>query len=97
MAYYQAAKVDMNQAVIVAELRQLGYDVDVVSHAHRRGGGGYDLVVSAHGYGLRVEVKRPGEGLNDNEQTYWDEQRHPENLIIARCAEDILNWFSERV
>ena len=89
-------KPDANQAEIVAQLRELGYDVDIVCNLP----GLYDLVVSGvrldgakrmlDVVGLRVEIKQPGERLNANEESYWEKQNHRRNLIIAESVEDIL-------
>ena len=89
------AKPDANQAAIVAELRGLGFDVDLVHRLKNL----YDLIVTGvptwadHPVAVRVEVKMPGKKLNDNEAKYWSEQRHGGNLIIATCAEDVVAWF----
>lgn len=89
-----ASRSDANQSSIVADLRRLGFDVDVV---HRLKGL-YDLVVSGlptwadRAVAVRVEVKTPRGRLTDGEKEYWDSQKH-DNLIVARCAEDVLAWF----
>lgn len=89
------AKPDANQAAIVAELRGLGFDVDLVHRLKNL----YDLVVTGipawadRPVAVRVEVKMPGKKLNENEAKYWSEQRHGGNLIIATSAGDVLEWF----
>ena len=90
-----AAKVDRNQPAIVAELRKLGFDVDHVHQVKNL----YDLVVTGVPVGhkqaaaVRVEVKMPGGALTEGEQGFWDNQLHPDNLIVAESAEDVLRWF----
>jgi hypothetical protein len=91
----RAAKVDGNQVQIVRELRELGFDVDIISQLKRK----YDLVVSGFHYeyrrtvGLRVEVKMPKMKLSADEVKYWDVQKNPYNLIIATQTKDVLDWF----
>lgn len=93
-------KPDGNQAEIVKELRDKGYTVDIICNLP----GLYDLVVTGHywlrGYkicipavSVRVEVKMPGKKLNKNEQKYHDNDKHEENLIVAYCAQDVIDWF----
>ena len=80
--------------MMVEELRARGYDVDLVF----REKGLYDLVVSgvprwaSRAVGLRVEAKRVGGSLTQDEQEYWSKQRH-DNLIRAESAQDVLDWF----
>lgn len=95
------AKVDRNQAQIVAELRQLGFDVDIVHREKKL----YDLVVSGKKIicdgtvcctpicAVRVEIKMPGCKLTPDEDEYWQKQNHPECLIIAESSDDVLRWF----
>ena len=95
-------KPDANQAEIVEELRSLGFDVDIVCNLP----GLYDLVVSGIRWyypngptcSVRVEVKREKGWLNETEVEYHDAQNHPESLIVAECADDVMKWFgrSER-
>ena len=91
-------KPDKNQAEIVAELRVLGFDVDIVCDLP----GIYDLVVSGQRWeypddyfdvAVRVEVKSEGGKLNDTEEKYFENQKHKGSLIVAYCTEDILRWF----
>lgn len=88
------AKVDGNQAQIVADLRALGFDVDLVHRLKRL----YDLVVSGvplwgnEAVAVRVEIKMQGEPLTDGEREYWHAQKH-HNLIQATCTQDVLDWF----
>ena len=100
---HYGTKPDANQNEIIEELRARGYDVDIVSSLP----GLYDLVVSGDKYmgvegldrdvylpcSVRVEVKMPGKKLNETEKEYHAAQRHPNTLIIAESAEDILRWF----
>ncbi len=89
-------KSDANQAEIVEGLRKLGFDVDIVSGLK----GIYDIVVSGKKLmefssvcSLRVEIKPEKGELNETEVKYWESQKHVGSLIIARCTEDILEWF----
>ena len=97
-------KPDSNQAEIVADLRKLGYDVDIICDLP----GLYDLVVSGEketGYvdidngieemtcSVRVEIKSPFGELNHTEVEYFSSLNHPSSYIVARCTEDILRWF----
>jgi hypothetical protein len=89
------AKPDGNQSAIVAELRGLGFDVDLV---HRLKGL-YDLVVTGiptwadRPVAVRVEVKVGKAKLSPAEADYWSRQRHSDNLIRANCADDVIAWF----
>lgn len=92
------ARPDGNSQGIVDALRELRFDVDIMPIPNR-----YDIVVSGVKLGpnkemcgevsVRVEIKRPGENLNANEESYWEKQNHPDSLIIAYSAEDVLRWF----
>lgn len=92
------ARPDKNAIGIIRELRKLGFDVDVMPMPNN-----YDLVVSGKKYdeyipfgcicAVRVEVKQPGQKLNENEEAYWDKQNHKGNLIIAESVSDVLRWF----
>jgi hypothetical protein len=93
----RASKSDANQPEIVKELRELGFDVDVVSREKRL----YDVVVSGIAawapcpVGLRVEIKVNDKApLTRCELEYWREQHH-DNLIRATCVEDVLRWFGK--
>lgn len=95
MTLSYAAKRDANQPEIVADLRELGFDVDIVHRLKKL----YDLVVTGYNRrhncvcALRVEVKMPGEELTEDEMKYWNKQEHWEALIIAESADDVLKWF----
>ncbi len=94
-------KPDKNQRQIIDELEALGFDVDRICDLP----GMFDLVVSGRKIvpkrignsdvvcAVRVEVKSEKGKLNETEQKYFDAQKHKDNLIIARCTEDILEWF----
>jgi len=93
-------KPDGNQAKIVKELRSLGFDVDIVCDLP----GLYDLVVSGNKWvqsckqtipavAVRVEIKAKRGVMYPSETKYFELQRHPENYIVARCTEDVLEWF----
>lgn len=90
-----AASVDGNQAEIVEQLQGAGFDVDLVFRLPSL----YDLVVSGQPrwaprpVSVRVEVKVPGGALTSDEADYWESQRHPGSLIIARSVDDVLRWF----
>lgn len=91
----RAARIDLNQPQMVADLRALGFDVD---HVHTLKGF-CDLIVSGvptwadRAVGLRVEVKNGEKAtLTDDEREYWFAQKH-RNLIVARSVDDVLRWF----
>jgi len=95
-------KPDANQGQIVEELRELGYDVDIVCDLP----GLYDIVVSGTkpmepgvlAYdcvcSVRVEIKSEGGELNDTEKEYLERQNHKGSYIMARSTEDVLQWFN---
>ena len=98
-------KKDANQAQIVAELRALGFDVDIIADLP----GLYDLVVSGDKIvisdlnawvyvpaSVRVEIKQPGKDLSESEALYAAMQHHPDTLIKAHSTEDVLGWFNAR-
>jgi len=85
-----AAKVDANQAEIVAALRSAGYSVALT---HRNGEGFPDLVVGletdkGHRYNVLMEVKRDHEKLNDREVDFHSEWRG-QIAIVRSIAEAI--------
>ena len=93
-------KPDLNQAQIVDELRNLGFDVDVVCDLP----GLFDLVVSGNKWiqaaemtipavSVRVEVKSKNGTMTDSELDYYDGLRNPNSYIVAYCLDDILNLF----
>ena len=97
-------KPDANQAEIVAELRKLGYDVDIVCDLP----GIFDIIVSG-GFeyltgdldyyqitkecSVRVEIKSEKGKLNETEQKYYEAQNHKGSYIVARNVKDITDWF----
>ena len=99
----QKSRKDLNQTTIVKELRELGYDVDVVERP-------YDIVVSgaiirsigqapfnqctvSWHCSLRVELKSEKGKLSDSQQEYFDKQKHKGSIIVAYNVEDITSWF----
>ncbi len=96
-------KPDKNQAGIVAELRKLGYDCDIVCDLP----GLYDIVVSGRrlmfqqGWqhrvycecSVRVEIKSEKGKLNETEEKYYEAQNHKGSYIVARNVKDITDWF----
>lgn len=95
MGFRRAARVDGNQAQVVRELRALGFRVDIVSQLKKL----YDLVVTGRMYvsgevrTVRVELKVEGGTLTVDEIEYHRAEPYTETLIIARCTEDVLDWF----
>jgi len=94
-------KPDANQAQIIADLTQLGFFVqDVSKLAHL----GFDILVWGwHGVLnrpalLAVEVKTPGGTLTKREREVQEmviTGFGPEApYLVARCTEDILDWFT---
>jgi len=79
---------DTNQNAIVLELRQIGFDVDILSQYPRHP---YDLVVTRNGYSVRIELKSPGEKLTPREQTLQDARNYP--VLVAYSTADVLAWF----
>ena len=59
-----AAKVDANQADIVAALRRIGATVQCL---HQVGHGCPDLLVGWHGENILLEVKMPGGDMTPDE------------------------------
>lgn len=66
----RAKRTDCNQREIVADLRKRGYAVDVRSDV---GKGLPDLIVYDGSILRLVEVKMPGEDLNEREFKWWTE------------------------
>ena len=88
-------KPDANQAEIFAALRDMGFTVIDVSSLPVPALDGF---VNGYHHGrncttwAQVEIKMPGEQLNDKEWTYFCE--HPDlDIIKAECAEDVLRWY----
>ncbi len=78
-------KTDLNQPELVRTARQIGASVHITAAL---GCGFPDLVIGYRGVTYLVEVKRPGEGLTDDEREFfltW-RGRAPE---VARTREDL--------
>ena len=84
----QIAKVDRNQKAIVAELRQLGFSVTIMSQL---GKGIPDILVGKHGISLPVEIKMPGEEMTDAEVKWFVNWFG--SGIIAETTEEIISEF----
>lgn len=80
-----AKRTDANQAALMADLRRLGA---TVLDLHTLGKGAPDLLVAWGGSNVLVEVKRPGESLNELQQQWHATWLGP--VIIATSAEDVL-------
>lgn len=65
----RAARVDANQAGIVAALRKAGASVEPI---HDVGRGVPDLLVGYRAANLLIECKLPSEGLNERQQAWFD-------------------------
>ena len=87
------ARIDINQAQIVADLRQLHAVVWVLSSL---GGHVLDLLVAFRGRCLPVEIKSPGGELTENERESIEELRAVGvEAIVATCAEDVIEKMQE--
>lgn len=88
-------RTDTNQAQIVRELREAGY---AVRDTHALGSGFPDIIVARdgiHGVQVLVEIKTSwAEHLTDDEREFF--QVWPGAKIVATCAKDVIDWFSER-
>lgn len=92
----RAAKVDANQPSMFTELRSAGFHVMPM---HTLGEGRPDALVT--GYSLRldcvaallVEIKTENGTLTGPEKKFFREYPEGGPLIIARSADDILQWF----
>ena len=82
---------DLNQAVIVSHLRQIGASVRVVSQH----GIGFDLLVAYRRMVYLVEVKRPGKSqdLTDNEAQTMAKFS---NYLVIECVDDFLRQTIRR-
>lgn len=91
----RAKKIDVNQPLIVNQLRRCGFSVAVTSQL---GQGFPDIVVGKYGKNLLVELKDPDKPASARKLTP-DEQKFHEawqgNIIIALTVEDILNEFNK--
>ena len=91
-----AAKTDLNQKPMVAQIRRAGFHVHPT---HRLGAGFPDLIVTGYSMkrnavlALLVEVKQEREGLTADEIEFHEGYPLDGPLIIARSADDVLRWF----
>ncbi len=86
----QIARVDTNQAQIVAAARKLGAGV---LHLHQVGQGCPDLLLGIHGINLLIEVKVPGADLTPQEALFhmtWRGQ-----VAIVRSVEELVEVMKE--
>ena len=100
------SRKDLNQVAVVKELRERGYDVDVVERP-------YDIVVSGKRYfylqygnitediykdsitcSVRVELKSEKGKLSDSQKKHIENLKHPGSFIVAYNVEDIEAWFN---
>lgn len=101
-------KPDKNQKQIVDDLRKLGFDVDVICNlpglfdiivSGRRyfrlqyGNNTEDIYTDNITCSVRVEIKSEKGELNATEKDYFEAQKHRGSYIVARCVEDVLDWF----
>lgn len=77
-------KVDANQPVIVAALRTVGALVVDMSGVGR---GFPDLVATRHGRAYFIEVKRPGEELNDIQVEFLTKWTGPTIHVVHTALE----------
>lgn len=80
------AKVDINQPAIVESFRVRGAQV---LHLHQVGDGCPDLLVGYRGALGLVEVKRPGEGLNPDQQQFFSQWGTAYPVYVVRSDEDV--------
>ena len=88
MTARRAAKVDVNQPAIVADIRALGW---TVQHLHSLGQGCPDILVGAEGTNYLFEIKNPEyyDGkLPDDEKEWHDMWRG--QVDVVETIEDIL-------
>lgn len=89
----RAAKKDANHAQIVRELKQVGA---CVLELYRVGQGCPDVLVAWRGYQVLVEIKQEKGKLTDDEIAFF-QGWYPGLAIIARCSEDVIDWFTQRL
>lgn len=82
----RVARVDGNQAEIVAALRRVGA---TVQHLHTVGQGCPDLAVGRAGQTYFIEVKRPGEKLTPDEAR-WHEAWNGHVAIVHDVDEALV-------
>ena len=88
----RAAKVDTNQAAIVAALRQAGYGVQSLAAV---GGGCPDLLVAAGTRNVLLEVKRPKRGVFTSDQLRWW-AAWPGELHVVRTPDEAAQAMRRR-
>ena len=81
----RAARVDTNQAEIVAALRAIGAQVE---HLHTLGKGCPDILVGYRGTNYLLEIKSPGGKLTDDER-YWRELWRGQVAVVYSADEAI--------
>ena len=103
------SRKDTNQVAIVKELRELGYDVDVIERP-------YDIVVSGEKYkypetpnynpqpgdilcwatpcSVRVELKSEKGKLSESQKIYYAKQNHKGSILVAYNIQEIIDWFN---
>ena len=106
----QKSRKDLNQTAVVKELRERGYDVDVVERP-------YDLVVSGRYYSpyrddtsyntlsvaVRVELKSEKGKLSESQEKYTAGLKYPGSFLVATSSADdpmpavrkIEKWFGK--
>jgi len=80
----RAAKVDANQPEIVAYLRAHGFSVE---HLHMVGEGCPDIMVGRDEVNYLIEIKVPGEKLNER-QVKWHGKWRGQKMTVW-CVEDL--------
>lgn len=92
------AKTDLNQQEVVGTLRKLGYHVWLT---HRLGQGSPDMVVTGYHHRLDetmvllVELKTATGKLTEDEKQWHGLYPDDGPLIVARSAQDIVDWFEQ--
>ena len=82
------SRTDAEHAPILAGLRQAGRPV---ADTHALGQGFPDAVVGTGYYQIvLLEIKAPGQDLNDRERTFWDYWAGYPQLRLARSLEEAL-------
>lgn len=81
----QICKVDSNHGEIVNHLRKLGWSVTSLAKV---GSGAPDLVVGVDGVNVLLELKMPGEKLNDFEKA-WHESWRGRVYVVHSVSEAV--------
>lgn len=85
-------RADENQPEVVNGLREAGYSVCDI---HIVGCGVPDLIVARDGKTVLVEVKRTWlSPMSEDEHVFF--QTWQGDKIVATCAKEVMDWFSER-